>query len=478
MNNTLQINIEANESYEKRNLSYMYIKDLDFSTTPVSFYRSDFRGTKFSSITFVSNNFDLADFIGSTFLNVEFRNVNWGNSEIKNSYFTKCQFYENDYNDAAVHNTTFEKCVFENEIFRFTMFDCEFNNCQFINCAFDQCTTDNISFTNCQLIKTEMSTMHAENFRFTDCIIRDTYLGSCFLGTYLFKNLDMHLFRLKYRGELQNWHENFCNDTLHAFLGQKRYFEYLNFLLLCDSSEEYSKIFMDIFPKIMEEENINIRNYNIKNSIEMLAFYYNSEKLNFKCFLEISGFLQNIDRNPCIIPKESLLVFKQAMLKLNNSLNEINYDINYLNAIPYDQKCKISIHCSDTSFMAAKKSITEIFECANKQLNNFYEPPYFEVIDEKKGSVILEIASYLLLSLIVAKVIKSHFGTFCEMKILGAETKKRVELIEKSKSMTALEKASLSSESKLMKQNTKQIMDLHSMLGKDYIIDLVIEHLL
>ena len=64
------------------------------------------------------------------------------------------------------------------------------------------------------------------------------------------------------------------------------------------------------------------------------------------------------------------------------------------------------------------------------------------------------------------------------MKILGAETKKRVELIEKSKSMTALEKASLSSESKLMKQNTKQIMDLHSMLGKDYIIDLVIEHLL
>ena len=43
MNNTLQINIEANESYEKRNLSYMYIKDLDFSTTPVSFYRSDFR---------------------------------------------------------------------------------------------------------------------------------------------------------------------------------------------------------------------------------------------------------------------------------------------------------------------------------------------------------------------------------------------------------------------------------------------------
>ena len=87
MNENLQITLDfhAGQSYEKCDLSYRIFKDLDFSVIgPISFFRSDFRGSKFSSITFLCNNFDLADFIGNTFLNVEFREVNWGNSEVKN----------------------------------------------------------------------------------------------------------------------------------------------------------------------------------------------------------------------------------------------------------------------------------------------------------------------------------------------------------------------------------------------------------
>lgn len=471
------LNFDNDQSYEKCDLSYRVFKDLDFSIIgPVSFFRSDFRGSKFSSITFLRNNFDLADFIGNTFLNVEFREMNWGNSEIKNSYFTKCQFYSNSYNDSAIHNTTFEKCVFENETFRFTMFDCEFHNCQFINCKFDQCTTDSLFFSNCQIIKSEMSTMHAENFKFTNCIIRDTYLGSCFMGTYLFKNVDMNLLSFKYRGEVQSLRSNFFDDLIDSFLVQRRYFEHLNLMLLCRKYSEFGKYFCDLFPRILKETNPNTRNYNIRSSVEMLCFYYNSEILRFDTLLEIIAFLQNLENNTAIIPRDSVLVLKEAIFKLNNTLSEANFDSDYLLSIPDWNLCQVTIHCSDTSFQHAEDQINRIYEIANQKLNNHFARPYFEVIEKKQGSVILTISSALLLSLMAAKVIKSIYGIFCDMRITSAKTKKKVELIENSKSVTALNKITQTAQTS--EQDEKQILELNEVLGKDYIINLLIEYIL
>lgn len=479
MDGNLQVtmNFHNGQSYEKCNLSYIILKDLDFSDIgPISFFRSDFRGSKFSSITFLRNNFDLADFIGNTFLNVEFREVNWGDSEIKNCYFTKCQFYSNSYNDSAIHNTTFEKCIFENETFRMTMFDCEFHNCQFINCIFDQCTTDSLMFSNCQIIKTEMSTMHAENFKFSNCIIRDTFLGSCFIGTYLFKNVDMNLLSFKYRGEILSLHNDFFDELLDAFLKQKRYFEYLNLLLLCQKTFEYSKSFCTIFPHIMDEPNPNTRNYNIKNAIDMLTFYYNSERLQFNSLLEIAAFLQTWEQNPQNIPYDSLLIFKEAIFKLNNTLSNVDYDYDYLLSIPDNKCCRVTIRCSDTSFQHAEDQINHLFEIANQKLDNHFARPYFEVIEEKQGSVIITMSSALLLSLMAAKVVKCIYGIFCDMKITSAKTKKEVELIEKSNSVTALQK--ITQVSKANEQDEKQIMELNKVFGRDYIVNLLIEYIL
>lgn len=471
------LNFQNGQSYEKCDLSYRVLKDLDFSIIgPISFFRSDFRGSKFSSITFCRNNFDLADFIGNTFMNVEFREINWGNSEVKNCYFTKCQFFSNSYNDSAIHNTTFEKCIFENETFRFTMFDCEFHNCQFINCTFDQCTTDSLVFSGCQIIKTEMSTMHAENFKFSNCIIRDTYLGSCFMGTYLFKNVDMNLLSFKYRGEIQSIHSNFFDELIDTFLIQKRYFEYLNLLLLCRNTSEFSKVFRTLFPLILEESNPNTRNYNIKNSIEMLIFYYNSELLPFSSLLEIMAFLQALDQNATIIPYDSVLVFREAVFKLNNTISEAAFDSDYLVSIPDSKCCRVIVHCADTSFQQAEERINRIFEIANQKLNNHYEVPYFEIVEEKKGSVILTISSALLLSLMAAKVVKSIFGIFCDMRITSAKTKKEVELIENSKSVTSLRK--ITQVDKTREQDEKQILELNEVFGKDYIINLLVEYIL
>lgn len=473
----IQVDISVDQSYEKCDLSYKVFKDIDFTEIgPISFYRSDFRGSKFSSVTFSDNNFDLADFIGCSFINVESKGSNWGNCEIKNSYFKKCQFYFNKYGEAAIHNTTFQKCVFENETFKFTMFDCDFYNCQFINCIFDQCTTERLSFNNCTFIKTEMSTMHAENFKFTDCTVRDTYLGSCFIGTYLFKNVDMNLFGFKYRGQIMSIGDNYFDDLIKQLNDQHRYFEYLNLVLLCNKFPDYGSIFCEIFRSILHEPNDNIRNYNIKSSIDMLAFYYNSHRLPLYSFLKILGYLQDIDSTNNIVPANSIMSFKEAFFKLNCIISNEIFDDSYALSVPDEAECKLSIHCNDNSFEDAKAKVKNLIEYANERLGNYYQDPLYEIVEEKQGSVIITIATSLLLSLIVTKVVKEVFGTFCDIKLRNAKTNKKVELITKSNSITSLEKITVSDESDAT--NQKQIMKLYNSIGKDYIIGLLLEFFL
>ena len=85
--------INENDDYTCRNLSYIKFKDIDFSIyKPISFFRSDFRGSRFENIKFQNNYFDRADFIGSTFINCQFINVNFGACEMKSCFFVDSVF--------------------------------------------------------------------------------------------------------------------------------------------------------------------------------------------------------------------------------------------------------------------------------------------------------------------------------------------------------------------------------------------------
>ncbi|MDR2166407.1 MAG: pentapeptide repeat-containing protein, partial [Clostridiales bacterium] len=54
-------------SREKEDFTYTLFENIDFmqDDSPVSFFRSDFRGAKFVNVIFYRNNFDRADFISS-----------------------------------------------------------------------------------------------------------------------------------------------------------------------------------------------------------------------------------------------------------------------------------------------------------------------------------------------------------------------------------------------------------------------------
>lgn len=480
MSNELQLvfNFIRGDCYEKKDLSYRVFKDLDFEDLgPISFYRSDFRGSKFSTVIFQNNNFDLADFIGCTFLNVEYRNVIFGNCEIKNCFYKKCQFYNNSYSDSAIHNATFEKCIFEDETFRFTMFDCTFINCQFLNCVFDQCTTEHLTFIDCSFLKTEMSTMHAENFKFSKCVVRDTFLGACFLGTYLIKNTDMNLLSFKYRGEIVNIEDGFFETFIQNLFYQHRFFEYLNLLILSKKTKTIEKDFIETFPMIMSEKNANIRNYNISSIIEMLRFYYNTELLPFFSLLKIWDYLQSLDSSYDLIPKDSLLVFKESLFKLSYTVSQMDFDESYVLSIPSDDSCKFTIHCNDNSFDTVLAYIESLLHYANHKLNNTYVDPLYSIVEQKKGSVFITISTSLLLGLLAAKVVRQIYGAFCDIRIRKAKTKQAIKLIEESKNVSTFSKINALTETDNVKEQ-KDLMNIYNTLGVDYIIGIIIDFFL
>lgn len=478
----MELNITVSnckENFECTDLSYRTIRNIDFDNIPqvVSFYRSDFRGSIFDSVRFTGNNFDLADFIGNSFKYVEFYRVNLGNAEFKNGYFYHCRFEENNYDDIAVHNCTFTNCIFQNERFHLTMNNCSFVNCQFIDCVFDQCSTDTLSFKKCVFLKCELSTMHAENFKFENCTFRDAFLGICFLGTYLFKNTDINLISFKYRGKLvETSNSDYFESFLKSLFENGRYFEYFNLSLLrlgC-STDEADISFCNLISRAMKEVNPNVRDYNLRGIFETIEFYIDSDCLPMDRLINYITILHGIPLSS--IPVESQLMFLQHLYRLDAVLSSLNYTSEYINSIPAAVPCMATFHCKDTSRESAEEHINNLLDEVNSScFNGFFSRPYYDVIAIREGSIILTIASSLLLILMAAKVIRSVSNVVCEVRLEVAKTNKAIELINSSKTPAGFNKAIACVPNAT---ETLPPEKIHKILGKDYIQDLLINYVL
>lgn len=471
--------LDTRKNYERQNLSYQLIEGLNFKEEHFksSFFRSDFRGAQFESDVFYQNNFDLADFINNTFKNVEFYEVKFGNSEFKNGFLRNCIFEKNFYDDIAVHGCTFTRCTFQYEIFRMTMIDCKFYHCHFTSCTFDQCTTDNLFFEDCIFLKCELSTMHAENFKFEHCTFRDAFLGTCFLGTYLFKNTDLNLILFKYRGEIVDIDDSFFQDFQDQLLQEKRFFEFFNLYILFhnDYLNKLVVNFPQILKKAFEEPNPNVREYNLSGIFETIEFYLGSDKLPL---IYVLRFQELLCSYPCTnIPPENQLFYLQHLYRLQTLLSSLNYSTTYIREVAETIPCTAIIHCYDTSLDSAEKYVNSLLEYVNKKyLDNMFSPPYFKTISHQFGSVILTISSSLLLLLMTAKVIGIIGKSFCEIRIENAKTKKAIELINSSESPAAFQKViSALPQSETEQETAEKVYD---QLGNNYLIDFIIHYFL
>lgn len=421
------------EKVEKQDLTYQIFKDIDYTRLiyKTSFFRSDFRGSKFENVTFFQNNFDIADFINNIFLNVEFNDVNFGEAELKNCVFDKCYFRENTYTSVPITNCTFIKCDFINETFRLTMKECTFKECTFKNCIFDQCSTDTIEYNDCVIIKCEMSTMHAENYKIIDCTFRDTYLGINFLGSYLIKGTDFNLLSFKYRGEIVPIKDNtFFSQYIFDLFKHFRYYEYLNLLILLDKNcvleDELSKV-LNNFNNI---ENKNLRLYTIKCIIEMIEFYFESDYLSISTMCNL---IEILEKNKNIFLNDEKINLECGIYRLENLISTSNIQIKYLLGCDPEKMAKAELTFDTEDIEDSKAKVDKLMCFVNRNLlDDYYAVPY-NIVSIKKGSVIITITSSLLLILLAAKVAKSVCHTVCKMQVEIAASKKLLNTIESTK---------------------------------------------
>ena len=158
-------NIEINEDddYTCRDLSYTRYIDIDFSLyKPISFFRSDFRGSRFENIKFKNNDFDRCDFIASTFINCHFSNVDFGACEIKACFFINCVFKKCIFDNTSIQESVFEKCIFNEQHILVNMKNCGMKYSQIINCTFERSTTEKIEFESCMIENTDFATIMAQ----------------------------------------------------------------------------------------------------------------------------------------------------------------------------------------------------------------------------------------------------------------------------------------------------------------------------
>ncbi len=421
------------EKVEKQDLTYQIFKDIDYTKLiyKTSFYRSDFRGSKFENVTFYQNNFDIADFINNVFLNVEFSEINFGEAEIKNCVFNKCYFKENIYTSVPFTNCTFIKCDFINETFRLVMKECTFKECTFKNCIYDQCSTDTIEFNDCTIVKCEMSTMHAENYKIIDCTFRDTYLGINFLGTYLIKGTDFNLLSFKYRGEIVPISDNaFFTQYTYDMFNHFRYYEYLNLLILLNRNCVIENELVRVLENFENIDNRNLRLYTIKCIFEMLEFYFQSDYLNISTMCNLLTIFENYKNS---FSDSEKLNIECGIFRLNNLIVTSNIQIDYLLHCD-SQKMALAEFTFDTDDVEDSKAKVDKLMCiVNKTFtDNYYNVPY-SIVSIKKGSVIITIASSLLLILLAAKVAKSVCHSMCKMQVEIVASKKLLNTIENTK---------------------------------------------
>lgn len=241
---TKDIKINENEDYTCKDLSYMNFKDIDFSLyNPISFFRSDFRGSRFENIIFKNTILDRADFIACTFINCQFINVNFGSCEIKACIFVDSIIKQCIFDNVSIQESLFQKCELKEQHILVNMKDCELKDSKIINCTFERSTTEKNKYESCLLENIDFATMHAECHKFIDCKLINVKLDISYVFGYLLCNTSIKDFKILYRGKEVNLD---CKEQAMKFLENSRTYELINVFFIYQGFDKIPELLEDI----------------------------------------------------------------------------------------------------------------------------------------------------------------------------------------------------------------------------------------
>lgn len=406
-------NINNRCSYDKEDLSYMLFenKNLYFNEQGITFFRCDFRGSKFIDCNFYKNNLDRSDFISCVFQNVHFKNTQIAASEMKNCYFDSVVFEEeNCYENTSIQECTFVNCKFISEKLLVNMKNCKFIKCELLDCNFERSTAEKLTFECSTIIGTNLATMHAERHTFKECILKNVYIGIDYIFGYLFYNTNIEGLVVLYHGdevclENQKSFESYINNLW----GQQRYYEYINANVIYGNLEIIPEK-LSVALKLSKNKVYSIRKLEILDILNAVCFYIENGTITYNCFVNIINVLNDFDWS--IFSDEEQLAYLVVRNKIDLIVNLKSFSSTFLGS-SYNNISTITFHCKTSDYKIAYNFTTNI-------LHNIFT--YYGLVDnylllsKEKGSWIITFAVCSFIALSLPKFVKCSADVIIEIK--------------------------------------------------------------
>lgn len=411
--------------YERTNLSYLIFKGLNFKKEPfpISFFRSDFRGSKFENVEFYKNNFDRADFVNSVFQDCIFQKVNFGCCQMKNCLFHNVVFDGNFYKNTSIHSTTFIGCSFPDESFLINMQRCQFIDCTISGCLFEMSTTDTVTFKNCIIKNSNLATMHAEYHTFINCDLTNCFLGTSYFFGYLIANCTMTDILFLYRGYEVPYNELNIKEIYNDYEKNHRFYELINVLIF---SKRYNDI-LNVIKKAFDFYGNPLSKYLRKLEIECIfraiIFYIKYEKISFEQAYEIVDYFK--DKSWDEFPADEKLEYACLTDELANCLFTSDFSSEYINNISKEMTSIFTIKFNEDDLNTC---LRDAYFIMHKYLQDKMKNVH--LISKKKGSWILTFAiPTLLLLTILPKIIREYADVYFDISLKRNVNKKAIKLI-------------------------------------------------
>jgi len=448
---------------------YLFNKiNLSDSKHPISFYRSDFRGTKFKDCSFSKNDFSRSDMIDSVIENSSFSHCLFRYSELFNSFFSKTNIVDTEFKSASFSRLFFNGCLLEGgQLQDVTVRDCSFQECKIIKTSFVKNSFDEVKFEKCGFADVDLSSMMAINLYFTDCTFKDMIIDADYLGSYFFKGSYFKEVRIKYRGKFFNLEmskQELIGNLFKIFLESNRYYEALNLFLqknlLQDIYCSPIEITIHIIRQLLAESNFLRRSYQLEKIFHIYEFYFNTNVIAIGDYYQLFAFFDTLVISDLTLQEQ--ITIANSLHRLKSLFDMVNYRIEFINSVNSDVAL-LEITVSDQN----KDAFLQEFESFIKQLFKSASPQgqLYAFIGKRKGSVIYEIAInasvgiFLLRALKVSlKHLRSIGNEISQIVIDFSVTRKLLGEVKEAKSIDRLKqiKKFQKLSSKIIQQANKQ----------------------
>lgn len=392
---------DTGKMHEREDLTYTLFKDFNQANTKkiISFFRSDFRGSKFINCIFYKNNFDRADFISSYFEDCTFNKVDIAACEIKNCYFKNVIFTKNIYNNTSIQECIFDHCVFQDQHMLVNMKNCKIVHSKINNCTFERSTTEHCEFTTTTILNSDLATMHAENHIFVSCEVKNTKIGLSYLWGYLFYDTSISDMEILYRGnEVLLDEGKVFGKYVSSFIEEGRYFEFINACVMYKKHASLTKLINDSFQEL-EQNSMVSRKLEIRNILDALSFYIQYNMLPYVCVRDILEFLELYDWSKYSL--EERLIYKPLADKINLIIENGNFNEEFINS-SLGYKSVVTFHCQVEQYETALHNVSNFL---NQIFSELGIPNSFQLVEAKKGSWWL---SFIIPSAVALSIIATY----------------------------------------------------------------------